>query len=70
MQNNNKRSDGDVNDITLRDYFAAKALQSLIRGFKNLDTNNTPILDALSDDAYKLANSMMKARGKWNAKNS
>jgi hypothetical protein len=28
--NNNKQSDGHVDDITLHDYFAAKALQGLL----------------------------------------
>ncbi|MBE8596817.1 hypothetical protein [Xenorhabdus sp. BG5] len=54
-------------DMTLRDYFAAKALAALI-----INTNLLPIIDegwsiSLAKDAYKMADGMMKERGNNNA---
>lgn len=48
----NDRRDG----MTLRDYFAAKAMQPLIVSFTIQDINWT------SEQAYKIADAMMKAR--------
>ena len=46
--------------MTLRDYFAAKALQ----GFASTLTGTAPVLfDVLSRDAYLMADAMLKARG-------
>ena len=45
--------------MTLRDYFAAKALQ----GFASTLTGTAPVLfDVLSRDAYLMADAMLKAR--------
>jgi hypothetical protein len=44
--------------MTLRDYFAAKAMQGLV---ENANWRGMPE-DALAKEAYKLANEMMKAR--------
>lgn len=44
-------------DIELRDYFAAKAMASLI-------TETGLILDTFADDAYEIADKMMVARDK------
>lgn len=45
--------------MTLRDYFAAKAMQ----GFASMMTSNAPELYyILAKDAYKLADVMLKAR--------
>lgn len=44
--------------MTLRDYFAAKAMQPLIVSFTIQDINWT------AEQAYKIADSMMKARDK------
>jgi len=46
--------------MTLRDYFAAKAMQ----GFASTLTGTAPVLfDVLSRDAYLMADAMLKARG-------
>ena len=47
-----------LNGMTLRDYFAAKAMQGLV---ENANWRGMPE-DALSKEAYKLANEMLKAR--------
>ena len=51
--------------MTLRDYFAAKALSSLMQTFlaKDLDTVD-PLgwVDGLSSEAYQIADAMLKAR--------
>ena len=45
--------------MTLRDYFAAKAMQ----GFASTLTGTAPVLfDVLSRDAYLMADAMLKAR--------
>jgi hypothetical protein len=50
--------DEAFNDMTLRDYFAAKALQGICaRGTEPSWTNAR-----LATEAYDLANAMMKAR--------
>ena len=42
--------------MTLRDYFAAKAMQGMMAG--NWNTN----YDAWAEDAYQLADAMLRAR--------
>jgi hypothetical protein len=42
--------------MTLRDYFAAKAMQGLLAGTK------TGIATVLATDSYKMADAMLKAR--------
>ena len=45
--------------MTLRDYFAAKALQ----GFSSTLTGaHEPVFEALARDAYRMADAMLKAR--------
>lgn len=44
--------------MTLRDYFAAKALTGLLVGLDN----PIPYADGIADQAYLLADAMMKAR--------
>lgn len=55
--------------MTLRDYFAAKAMQSILRGYDVVtsfeedevnDPEGMPTLIAI--DAYKMADAMLKAR--------
>jgi hypothetical protein len=46
--------------MLLRDYFAAKAMQGLV---ENANWRGMPE-DALAKESYKLADAMMKARGK------
>ena len=53
------------NGMDLRDYFAAKALQSLITNFlvKELDdVDPHGWMDGLAMDSYSMADAMMKAR--------
>lgn len=45
--------------MTLRDYFAAKALQGLLAGSPDADCG----IIGYARDAYKFADAMMKARG-------
>ena len=59
-------NDGILYDgMTLRDYFAAKAMQSLMQNFlaNDLDLKD-PMgwMDGLSGDAYSMADAMIKAR--------
>jgi hypothetical protein len=49
--------------MTLRDYFAAKAMQ----GITSTLTGTMPVLyDAIAYDSYKIADAMMKARNENN----
>jgi hypothetical protein len=49
---------GDPNQgMTLRDYFAAKAMQGLLAGTK------TGSATVLATDSYKMADAMLRARG-------
>lgn len=54
------QDDADFNGMSLRDYFAAKALQAAInhRGFATVEDNRA--LDA--KDAYAYADAMIRAR--------
>lgn len=48
-----------ITGMTLRDYFAAKAMQ----GITSTLSGTAPVLyDAIADDAYKIADAMLKAR--------
>jgi hypothetical protein len=49
--------------MTLRDYFAAKAMQAFIHGFSyREDKDNIVIPNNLSQHAYEMADAMLKAR--------
>lgn len=51
---------GDMRDptgMTLRDYFAAKAMQGLVTG-----TTTIPTAEKFAEVAYQLADAMLKAR--------
>jgi hypothetical protein len=50
--------------MTLRDYYAAKALPSLLRYFLKEEFHLTDIswMEGVAMDAYKMADAMMKAR--------
>ena len=56
---------GGEGGMDLRDYFAAKAMESFINNFlgKDLDLND-PMgwMDGLSMDAYSMADAMLKER--------
>ena len=50
----------DLTGMTLRDYFAAKAMQALLRQYPD-HLMNSPASEVASD-AYSMADAMMKAR--------
>jgi len=52
----------DKKGMTLRDYFAAKAMQALIHSFGYREGNNIVIPNNVSGHAYTMADAMMKAR--------
>ena len=52
----------DYDGMTLRDYFAAKAMQGLV-----VDGVGSLMDEELADWAYRLADAMLKARGSSNA---
>lgn len=52
-----------VGGMTLRDYFAAKAMQPLIRGLSNFQSDDIAIIDNLAIDSFSIADAMLKARG-------
>ena len=58
------------NGMTLRDYFAAKAMQSILRGydvvtsFEDEETQDPEGMPScIAKDAYVMADAMLKARG-------
>ena len=48
--------------MTLRDYFAAKAMQGIFASNTEHDHADEHIFDAVAEAAYKQADAMMKAR--------
>ena len=54
----------DHGGMDLRDYFAAKAMQSFIHSFsyRKEDENSVVVPDNISNHAYVIADLMMKAR--------
>lgn len=56
-----------ASDATLRDYFAAKAMQGILANPAQLDNVNDKSAEWVSRDAYLVADAMLKARGViWN----
>ncbi|EFJ96340.1 hypothetical protein NP882_000989 [Escherichia coli] len=54
-----------ASDATLRDYFAAKAMAAIVRrwdGHSFGGGQNSPQYKELADDAYFIADAMLKAR--------
>ncbi|EEU9347319.1 hypothetical protein FWY22_22700 [Escherichia coli] len=54
-----------ASDATLRDYFAAKAMAAIVRrwdGHSFGGGKNSPHYKELADDAYFIADAMLKAR--------
>jgi hypothetical protein len=49
--------------MTLRDYFAAKAMQAFCSTLGDVSYNSPPHWNVLASDAYVMADAMMKARG-------
>jgi hypothetical protein len=48
--------------MTLRDYFAAKAMEGLYASNTEHDHEDAHIFDAVAEAAYKQADAMLKAR--------
>lgn len=48
--------------MTLRDYFAAKAMQAFCSTLGDVSPNSPPYWNVLAIDAYEMADAMMKAR--------
>lgn len=55
--------------MTLRDYFAAKAMQIMWdaydKGYCGLNNQDAPNVEIISNGAYQMADAMLKARAKW-----
>jgi hypothetical protein len=49
--------------MTLRDYFAAKAMQGIFAANAEHEHDDADIFDAVAEAAYKQADAMLKARG-------
>lgn len=49
--------------MTLRDYFAAKAMQSFAKEFFNNEARMRDWLADSAKDAYRIADAMLKAKG-------
>ena len=54
--------DPDWCGMTLRDYFAAKAMQGLFASGAEHDHDDAEIFDVVAEAAYKQADAMLKAR--------
>ena len=62
MSENETRTDGGAQEgMSLRDYFAAKAMQSMVQAW--ISTNQYPTTDReVAVNAYALADAMLDAR--------
>lgn len=56
-------SDCGGSGLTVRDYFAAKAMQGILANPAQLDNVNDKSAEWVSRDAYLVADAMLKARG-------
>ncbi|EML9905122.1 hypothetical protein RG393_003797 [Morganella morganii] len=56
--------DSSVNCESLRDYFAAKAMQGILSNPGQLDNVNREAAEWVSRDAYLVADAMLRAREK------
>ncbi|HDP9105857.1 TPA: hypothetical protein P7P37_005136 [Escherichia coli] len=52
----------EVSDATLRDYFAAKAMQAMISNPSIIDNDSDGAVNYAASAAYKFADAMLKAR--------
>lgn len=52
----------DSHGMTMRDYFAAKAMQAMISNPNIIDTDSDGAVNYASSAAYKFADAMLKAR--------
>lgn len=55
-------ADSEKNGMTLRDYFAAKAMQGVIAGSGDIDGSVNYSDDRVARIAYDMADAMLKAR--------
>ena len=53
---------GQRTGMTLRDYFAAKAMPALMTDYWNSDSMKDPTYRSVAEAAYCLADEMMRAR--------
>ena len=51
--------DADYRGMTLRDYFAAKAMQGILSGYTH---GSIPPTESLTPASYKIADAMLKER--------
>jgi hypothetical protein len=58
------RSHTPLDESTLRDYFAAAALQGLISGMGLVDGTDTTRIENTAYQAYQFADAMLKERAK------
>jgi hypothetical protein len=54
----------DKRGMTLRDYFAAAAVPGLMTQYWNSDRLGDPTFASIAQEAYQLANAMLKERAK------
>lgn len=54
------QDDADFNGMTLRDYFAAKAMQAIMLSNKDADADD--LLKAIGEASYEYADAMLEAR--------
>lgn len=53
---------GALPGMSLRDYFAAKAMQALLQGDAHIEGEGEEVLEHVARFSYMVADSMMKAR--------
>ncbi len=55
-------TNGGDNGMSLRDYFAAKAMQGILASNTEHEHEDAHIFDAIAEASYKQADAMLKAR--------
>ncbi|MEM7885701.1 hypothetical protein Q4Q91_17550 [Morganella morganii] len=53
-----------ASDATIRDYFAAKAMQGILSNNSMIDTATESTFEWVTKNAYQLADAMLRAREK------
>ena len=48
--------------MTMRDYFAAQAMQAFCSTLGDVSPNSPPLFTVIAEDAYVMADAMMKVR--------
>ena len=59
-----QQSNGELGGMSLRDYFAAKAMQAAWADIPDLGTDRTAALEFLGRSSYEMADAMLAARAK------